>query len=138
MRAMDVMTTEVITVTPTASVQSVARLLSERDVRGVHREMDMGVDESGAHRPPGEINHPCAGRSPHRRRDLRNPIILDENLRRTSQGVGDAIEDIAAHQNECIHLNASSRHHPSDYSAHVRSGPTAQVRRRWERASRGE
>ncbi len=52
----------------------------QREVRGVHREMDMGVDESGAHRPLGEIDHPCAGRSAHRALDLRNPVVLDENL----------------------------------------------------------
>src|SRR5215471_11763246 len=35
MRAMDIMTTEVITVAPTTSVQEVAKLLSERGISGV-------------------------------------------------------------------------------------------------------
>src|SRR5215831_3011886 len=35
MRAMDVMTTNVITVTPEASVQEVAKVLSERGISGV-------------------------------------------------------------------------------------------------------
>ena len=35
MRAMDVMTTEVITVDPDVSVQAVAKLLSERGISGV-------------------------------------------------------------------------------------------------------
>jgi CBS domain-containing protein len=35
MRAMDVMTTEVITVDPDTSVQALARLLSERGISGV-------------------------------------------------------------------------------------------------------
>ena len=35
MRAMDIMTTEVLTVAPTTSVQEVAKLLSERGISGV-------------------------------------------------------------------------------------------------------
>jgi hypothetical protein len=37
----------------------------QRDVRGVYREIDMVVDESWAHRPLGEIGHPCAGGAAH-------------------------------------------------------------------------
>jgi hypothetical protein len=69
----------------------------------------MGVDEAGAHRSLGEIDHPCAGRSTHRPLDLRNPIALDENLGRTDQGIGDTVEHIAAHQNEHTHLRAPLR-----------------------------
>jgi uncharacterized small protein (DUF1192 family) len=112
--------------------QQIAALQTE--VSGVHREL--GVDEAGAHRPLGETDHLCAGRSPTDRATLHNMIALDENLSRRSQGIGKTVERIAACQNEHAHLRASLRRYPSDHSAQALLG--ARVRRQSEDATRGE
>lgn len=84
----------------------------QRQVRGVHRQMDMGVDEAGTYRPVREVDHPRTGRPPDRALDLCDPITIDENLGGTCQEVGKAIKSIAADQNEHNRLRVSLQVNP--------------------------
>ena len=64
----------------------------------------MGIDESGAHRPLGEINYSCCGWSAHRTLNLRNPVAFDEDFGRSGQRIGETVKHMAARQNEYTHV----------------------------------
>jgi hypothetical protein len=66
----------------------------------------MSVNETRGHRPLGEVDHPRSGWALDRAFDLRNPVVSDENLCPTGQGIGETVEHISAHQNEQTHLRA--------------------------------
>lgn len=81
----------------------------DREVSGVHREMDMGVDEPRADGALGKVHHLGVVRPRHRGADLGDAAVADKDLRRPGELVADPVEGRAADQHGRAHAPVPSR-----------------------------